>query len=450
MAMAMLTDLWNHPAQRNGRKDSVNRILPSPLASPIRHLIGALILCGALVPGSLAALPLSQPQALSGAWYDPASNGEGYFVLVTESGLVVTWYGYDGQGRRLWLVSEPHVGSIEFGVPIMLNMFRGSGGMFTQPLASIEAWGSMSLRFDDCTHGLATLSGLDGAKVSQLLQLAGVREQGRCDVNPAGSEYLAFGHPEAVSIRGYTQDAMEPFLSRDGRYLFFNNSNAPDVNTDLHYAERVNDLLFDYRGPVAGVNTLALDAVASMDQDQRFYFVSTQSYAQTFSTLYQGSFNEGIVSNVSLVGGISRGVPGQLNFDAEISADGSVLIFVDGVFSGSPFPDAADLAIAVRGSGGFSRLANSSELLAAINTSNLEYAPSLSRNGLELFFTRYADGEFAIYRSTRWRADAAFEAPQRVRIPNGLVEAPTLSVDERSLYFHQLIGARYAIFRVQR
>jgi hypothetical protein len=409
-----------------------------------------LILCAALLPGSLAAVVLPRPQALSGAWYDPASNGEGYFVLVAESGIVVTWYGYDGQGQRLWLVSETFAGSVELGSPIQLNVFRGSGGMFTQPLASIEAWGTLSLRFDDCTHGLATLSGLDGAKVSQLLQFAGVREQGRCDAPPTGAEYLAFTNPQAVSISGYTQDAMEPFISRDGRYLLFNNSNAPGVNTDLQYAERVSDLLFDYRGPLTGANSPVLDAVASMDDQQRLYFVSTQSYAQTLSTLYQGSFDQGSVTNVSLVAGVSRGVPGLVNFDAEISADGQTLIFVDGAFSGSAFPDAADLVIASRDSNGFTRLPNSSALLAAINTSDLEYAPCLSRNGLELFFSRYAGGEFAIYRSTRWRNDAAFEAPQRVRIVDDFIEAPALSPDERSLYFHRRVGARFEVWRVQR
>ena len=428
----------------------MSRILSSPLASPIRHLIGALILFAAIVPGSLAALPLSQPQALSGAWYDPASNGEGYFVLVAESGMVATWYGYDAQGQRLWLVSETFTGNVELGVPITLNLFRGSGGVFTQPLANVEAWGSLSLRFDDCTHGLATLSGLDGAKVSQLLQFAGVREQGRCDAAPAGSEYLAFGHPEAVSIRGYTEDAMEPFISRDGRYLFFNNSNAPEVNTDLQYAERVSDVLFDYRGPVSGANSPALDGVASMDDEQRFYFVSTHSYAQTLSTLYQGRFDQGSVTGISLVAGVSRGVPGQVNFDAEISADGQTLVFVDGAFSGSAFPDAADLVIASREGDGFARLPNSSELLAAINSADLEYAPCLSRNGLELYFTRYANGEFAIYRSTRWRDDAAFEAPQRVRIVDDYIEAPALSPDERSLYFHRRVGTRFEVWRVQR
>lgn len=422
----------------------------SPHAVHGRQLIAALILCAALLPASLVAMVLPRPQALSGAWYDPASNGEGFFVLVAESGLVVTWYGYDAQGQRLWLVSETYAGSVELGVPITLNLFRGGGGVFTQPLASIQAWGSLSLRFDDCTHALAALTGLDGAKTSQLQQFAGVREQGSCDTPTAGHEYLAFGSPQPVNIRGYTEDAMEPFISRDGRYLLFNNSNAPEVNTDLHYAERVSDLVFDYRGPVSGANSPDLDGVASMDDEQRFYFVSTRSYAQTLSTLYQGRFDQGSVTDVGLVQGVSRNSLGQLNFDAEISADGQTLVFVDGAFSGAAFPDAADLAIAARGNEGFARLANSEELLAAINSADLEYAPCLSRNGLELFFSRYAGGEFAIYRSTRWRADAAFEAPQRVRIVDDYIEAPALSPDESALYFHRRVGARFEVWRVQR
>jgi hypothetical protein len=397
-----------------------------------------------------AAGVVGRPEALSGAWYDPATDGEGYFLLVTDIGMVVTWYGYDTQGRRLWLLSEPLTGEIELGVAINLTVMRGGGGVFAHPMNAVEPWGTLSLRFEDCTHATASLAGVDGRHTAQLVQLVAIKGLGNCGQSLASSEYLAFGTAQAVIIRGYDQDAMEPFLSRDGRYLLFNNSNAPDVNTDLHYAERINDLLFDYRGPIGGANSSALDGVASMDQEQNLYFVSTRSYAQTLSTVYQGRFAEGDVSNVGLVDGLTRGLPGHLNFDAEISGDGNTLIFVDGVFSGAPFPDAADLAIAGRTVGGFSRLANSSDLLAAINTSDLEYAPNLSRNGLELFFTRYADGEFAIYRSTRWHVDAAFEPPQRVRLPQGLVEAPTLSVDERALYFHQRVGTQYTIFRVQR
>jgi hypothetical protein len=43
-----------------------------------------------------------------------------------------------------------------------------------------------------------------------------------------------FSGPRAVEIVGYRDHAMEPFVSRDGRYLLFNNRNDPSENTDLH------------------------------------------------------------------------------------------------------------------------------------------------------------------------------------------------------------------------
>src|SRR5215470_3861503 len=190
--------------------------------------------------------------------------------------------------------------------------------------------------------------------------------------------YADFGNPERITIRGYSDHAMEPFITRDGRYLFFNNLNDPSVNTNLHYAERINDLTFEYRGEVAGVNTQALEGVPTMDKNGVLYFVSTRSYEETLSTIYQGRFSSGAVTGVKIVEGISEKTPGHVNFDVEVSADGQTLYFVDGVFSGKPTPDKADIAIAVRDGEGFRRLSGSAELLKNVNTDALEYAACIS------------------------------------------------------------------------
>ncbi len=87
-----------------------------------------------------------------------------------------------------------------------------------------------------------------------------------------------YGAPQRVTISGYAEDAMEPFISRDGRYLLFNNLNDPSVNTDLHFAERVDDNTFRYRGKLSGVNTTALEGVPTMDGSGTLYFVSPRSY----------------------------------------------------------------------------------------------------------------------------------------------------------------------------
>src|SRR5512136_2693152 len=130
-----------------------------------------------------------------------------------------------------------------------------------------------------------------------------------------------FANPQRVTIQGYSDHAMEPFISRDGKYLFFNNSNDPAVDTNLHWAERIDDFTFRYKGEIGGVNTTALEGVASMDRNGVFYFVSTRSYEHDSSTIYRGTFDNGTVSAIELAPGVSTATPGIVNFDAEISPD---------------------------------------------------------------------------------------------------------------------------------
>jgi hypothetical protein len=269
---------------------------------------------------------------------------------------------------------------------------------------------------------------------------------------PVAPGYDAFQHPERVTLQGYDGDAMEPFVTRDGRYLLFNDSNDPRANTNLHYAERVHDLLFDYRGEVRGANSSALDGVPSMDHDGNFYFVSTRRYQETLSTLYRGRWHQGRVLGVALLEGVSEKLPGAVNFDAEISANGLRLYFVDGLFGGGPLPRTADLAVAVNDGNAFRRVARLDGLFARINTDKLEYAPATSVDELELFFTRLdvTTNEIGIYRATRRGVTRPFEAPQRVSAITGFAEAPTLSPDGRSLYYHRKEANRYVINRVTR
>ncbi len=265
----------------------------------------------------------------------------------------------------------------------------------------------------------------------------------------AADDDPTFGSPARVTIQGYTGDAMEPFLTRDGAILVFNNSNAVPNETDLHWAERVDDVTFVYRGKIQGINSPALDAVASVDKDGNIYFVTTRSYAQDFTTIYRGHFDRGVVTDIGPVSGISRGVPGQVNFDVEVSADGSELYFVDGTFNGGPVPAAADLAIARRGpDGAFHRIP--SDALASVNTDALEYAACLSEDERELFFTRIAGGQPAIYRAARPDRTAAWGTPRRLSALTGFVEAPTIAPGGRVLYYHAQRDGHFVIERVLR
>ncbi|HME10254.1 MAG TPA: hypothetical protein VKG25_24590, partial [Bryobacteraceae bacterium] len=108
--------------------------------------------------------------------------------------------------------------------------------------------------------------------------------------------------PEPVSIDGYDGSAMEPFLSPDGRYLFFNNENDKNVNTNLHFAQRTGKLSFRYLGELPGVNSplnsRMLDAVASLDSAGHFYFTTLREYDTTMNSLYTGDFDGKVVRNL--------------------------------------------------------------------------------------------------------------------------------------------------------
>jgi len=259
-----------------------------------------------------------------------------------------------------------------------------------------------------------------------------------------------FSDPRPVRVLGYDGDVMEPFVSRDGRYLLFNDSNAPGRDTQLHWAERVDDLTFEHRGLLAGANSPALDAVASLDRGGRLVFVSTRSYPITLSTLYEGRFSAGQVTGVRLLDGVSRHTPGWVSFDAELSADGETLYFVDGRFGPHPVPEEADLVMASKQGDGFVRRADSAALLARVNTAALEYAPAITDDGLELFFTRLDGTSPRIFRATRTRRDQPFATPEPVTAASGFVEAPALTPDGRLLYYHRRDGDRFVLYRLVR
>lgn len=296
-------------------------------------------------------------------------------------------------------------------------------------------------------------------------------------VEPSSAE-ISFSNPRPVSIVGYTGDAQEPFISRDGGLLFFNNLNAATLDngaendTNLHYASRIDDVNFQYLGLVqgaandliAGVNEL--EGVASMDNNSRFVFVNTTDYLDASSpnylkSLFVADYVSGELLNVQAIPNLksTRGpgegaVLGELNFDAELHGDGQALYYVEGLFSGNPFPDAANIALATKQATGFVEDVNSPALFEAVNTSDLEYAPSISSDQLELYFTRsvgLSASGFAIYVATR---DSVMQPWQRVHrltaMVGEFVEGPSISADGSLLYYHQKTAGVFGIHVAQR
>jgi hypothetical protein len=266
-----------------------------------------------------------------------------------------------------------------------------------------------------------------------------------------------FKNPEPVSILGYDGDAMEPFATRDGEYLLFNNLNDPSADRNLYYAKKIDDVTFQYLGEIRGANSVKLDGVPTMDEDNNLYFVSTRSYDETLSTIYRGRFADGVVSDVELVSGIPPKKPFYVNFDVEVSADGSSLYFVIGKFGlFRRMPKSADIHVVVKTENGFRLHERDEEIMKNINTDALEYAAAVSADDLEIFFTRlekipiFSPPKIGTYTANRNSRYEAFGPPKKIEAIKGFAEAPTLSPDGKYLYYHKKVGERFVIYRVSR
>jgi Tol biopolymer transport system component len=187
-----------------------------------------------------------------------------------------------------------------------------------------------------------------------------------------------------------------------------------------------------------------------MAKDGTFYFISTRSYDKTASTIYRGHFANGTVSGVELVPGVSREKPGIVEFDAEISADGETLYYIESDFGRSGHPKTAVILYARRQGDRFVRADDAARILGTINTKTLNYAPAISADGLELFFTRVGPDGPAIYAASRAAVGDPFGAAKKIEAIAGFVEGPTISPDGRSLYYHKRDDGRFVLYRVMR
>jgi hypothetical protein len=87
----------------------------------------------------------------NGAWYDPATDGQGLTLEVREDGSTVIgfWYTYDDQGNQRWFVLQ----GLAAGDEAEVTIYRTSGGVFLQsdPVL-LEEWGSGRFLTSDCDH----------------------------------------------------------------------------------------------------------------------------------------------------------------------------------------------------------------------------------------------------------------------------------------------------------
>ncbi|MFC1796493.1 CRTAC1 family protein [Pseudomonadota bacterium] len=131
--------------------------------------------------GGQQAAP-EQPEAgLSGSWFDPSHDGEGYIVEVLSNGQpLVYWFSYDPDGKRRWFYG---VGEFRDGKLVFDDLRTTEGGIFgpdyNPDTVAGSSWGTLELDID-CNGGTASYNsseegfGSGQLNVIRLSTLAGI------------------------------------------------------------------------------------------------------------------------------------------------------------------------------------------------------------------------------------------------------------------------------------
>ncbi len=295
------------------------------------------------------------------------------------------------------------------------------------------------------------------------------------DAGATGLISTPFENPQPVQIQnlpmgsgGTVISTEEPFISRDGRFLFFNTA-TQENNKDLHYAKWQTDQ-WQYQGEIGpDINTaINVEGNPSMDSNNQFFFVDSGTNHMISKAIFTET--NGLLDLITEL----EAVPARFidpvtekfhgNMGVEASSDGDLVFYSRATwpFLGNDVGtiEASDLAFVTREGGEYMydpvSVAN---IMQNINTDDLEYAASISADKRELFFTRLASTDIAvgnirskIMYARRDNADEPFPVPTMITSIGGddFVEGPAISADGESLYYHKREGDKFRLYKVTR
>ena len=123
-----------------------------------RPRVCALALCfvaAVLTSPAFAQVDISEG-GVSGEWFNPDRDGEGFFVEVVENNdqlqFVVAWFTYDEQGNQMWVVGAQPISSSTTTVLVPVQVTFGAlfGDEFDPNDVVREDWGTLRWEFPDC------------------------------------------------------------------------------------------------------------------------------------------------------------------------------------------------------------------------------------------------------------------------------------------------------------
>jgi hypothetical protein len=176
------------------------------------------------------AAPDMNQHGLTGSWYEPATDGQGFevevypdFVAAGTGSVFVSWFTYDtvagGADRQRWYTLS---GSVASGQPASLTIYRNIGGNFNAPpVTDAVVVGTATLSFDSCTSGQLAYTFTDGSGRSGNIPLTRLTSNQTCSTTsarPTNADFALSGnwYVPALSGQGFTVE-----VNPGSRLLFF-------------------------------------------------------------------------------------------------------------------------------------------------------------------------------------------------------------------------------------
>ncbi|MEO8675207.1 MAG: hypothetical protein ABI569_06475 [Casimicrobiaceae bacterium] len=175
-------------------------------------------LCMSIAFSSAGAAPDLNQHGLTGSWYEPATDGQGFeievypdFVAPGTGSVFVSWFTYDtvagGAERQRWYTLG---GSVTSGQQASLTIYQNTAGNFNAlPVTDGVVVGTATLSFDSCTSGQLAYSFTDGSGRSGTIPLTRLTIDQTCSTTsarPTNADFALSGnwYVPALSGQGFT------------------------------------------------------------------------------------------------------------------------------------------------------------------------------------------------------------------------------------------------------
>ena len=118
---------------------------------------------------------------MSGAWYDPSHDGEGWLLEILRDGrALVAWFSYDGDGKQAWFYNVGTVNANTITFELLLPSGADFGPTFDTEEMAFPPWGTVTFTFEDCDSGTVSYDspisgyGAGTLEITRLTQLSGL------------------------------------------------------------------------------------------------------------------------------------------------------------------------------------------------------------------------------------------------------------------------------------